>query len=263
MEYRVNVNGIDIVAAYSEENIRDIFEPLLRHLEQLHKRKGARLLVMVAAPPGAGKTTFVSFLEELSKIMLKEMTLQAIGMDGFHRRQEYLLSHTATVDGNEIPMVEIKGAPVTFDLELFKTYIEKLSTDKTVGWPVYDRTLHNPVEDAVWVNSDIVLLEGNYLLLDQEGWKDLSQSADYTISIKAEEGMLRERLIGRKEALGHSRIQAEKFVDFSDMRNVKLCLERSKKADLELAITEAGEYAVISGENGSVCVRLTKEGADC
>ena len=33
MEYRVNVNGIDIVAAYSEENIRDIFEPLLRHLE--------------------------------------------------------------------------------------------------------------------------------------------------------------------------------------------------------------------------------------
>ncbi len=29
-----------------------------------------------------------------------------------------------------------------------------------------DRLLHNPVEDAVKICSDIVILEGNYLLLD-------------------------------------------------------------------------------------------------
>ena len=28
-------------------------------------------------------------------------------MDGFHRRQDYLLSHTVSVNGREIPMVNI------------------------------------------------------------------------------------------------------------------------------------------------------------
>ncbi len=33
---------------------------------------------------------------------------------------------------------------------------------------------------------------------------------------------------------------SEKFVDFSDMANVRLCLEKTKKADLELEITQDG-----------------------
>lgn len=33
----------------------------------------------------------------------------ALGMDGFHRRQEYLKSHTMMVDGKEVVMVDVKG----------------------------------------------------------------------------------------------------------------------------------------------------------
>ena len=42
--------------------------------------------------------------------------LQTIGMDGFHHYQDYLLSHETIRDGKTIKMVEIKGAPITFDL---------------------------------------------------------------------------------------------------------------------------------------------------
>ena len=90
------------------------------------------------------------------------------------------------------------------------------------------------MEDAISVSADIVLLEGNYLLLDMEGWRALSGYADFTISLSADEEMLRERLIERRTATGVKRDKAEQFVDFSDMANVRLCLEMTKEADLQL-----------------------------
>lgn len=240
MEYNVNINGIDVEATYSEEAIKEIVKPLLGQLADMHDSEKRRILVMLAAPPGAGKSTFVSFLEHMAKEIIPAKKVQAIGMDGFHRRQEYLTSHTTIVDGKEIPMVDIKGAPMTFDLEALKNKIIELKDNAVCKWPEYNRMLHNPVEDAITVDGDIVLLEGNYLLLDEDGWRDISEYADYTISMKADPKMLRERLIDRKTASGNTREKAEKFVDFSDMVNVRICLEHSKKADMELTIDEAG-----------------------
>lgn len=237
MEYKANINGIDIEAVYSQESIDGIFKPLLLKLSQMHDEKKKRILVMLAAPPGAGKSTLVSFLEELSKEIIPGKKLQAIGMDGFHRRQEYLLTHKIMVDGRELPMVDIKGAPVTFDSDALRCKIQEVCREKSCKWPIYDRLLHNPVEDAITVDGDIVLLEGNYLLADIDGFRNLSELADYTISISAEEELLRKRLIDRKEASGNTRQKAEKFVDFSDMANVRLCLQKTRKADLELVVS--------------------------
>ena len=135
-------------------------------------------------------------------------------------------------------MVDIKGAPVTFDLELLKDKLQELTSGKNCGWPVYNRLLHNPVEDAVFVDGDMIILEGNYLLLNEEGWRDLSDMADYTISVKADPDMLKERLIERKISTGSPRDTAEAFVEFSDMANVRLCLEKTKAADLELKLSK-------------------------
>ena len=189
---------------------------------------------MLAAPPGAGKSTLVSFLEKLSRENDDITDLQAIGMDGFHRRQEYLLSHTTIRDGKEVKMVEIKGAPVTFDLEKLTAAIKKVSSGEDTFWPIYDRHLHNPVEDAIHITKDIVLLEGNYLLLDMDGWNRLRDMADYTISITANEAMLRKRLIDRKMKSGNDIESATRFVEYSDMANVRLCLEKTVKADMVL-----------------------------
>ena len=242
MEYNVNINGIDVHASYSDDCIDTIFKPLLHRLSDMRKTKNAKLLVMLAAPPGAGKSTLVSFLEYLAKDIIPEFKVQAIGMDGFHRRQEYLESHTMMVDGAEVRMVEVKGCPETFDLDKLKASIEGALAGTKKAWPTYDRHLHNPVEDAIKLDADILLLEGNYLLLDSPGWDELSNLADYTIKISADSDMLRNRLIDRKEKSGNSREKAEQFVDFSDMRNVRLCLDHSRKADLELVLDPNNNY---------------------
>lgn len=232
--YSVEINGIHVDATYSDEVVEQLFLPLLKELSDLQKEKGRRILVMLAAPPGAGKSTLVSFLEKLSRENDDITDLQAIGMDGFHRRQEYLLSHTTIRDGKEVKMVEIKGAPVTFDLEKLTAAIEKVSSGEDTFWPIYDRHLHNPVEDAIHITKDIVLLEGNYLLLDMDGWNRLRAMADYTISITANEAMLRKRLIDRKMKSGNDIESATRFVEYSDMANVRLCLEKTVKADMVL-----------------------------
>ena len=242
IEHHVTINGIDVTARYSEKAVQEIFLPLLKRLTALQREKGRRILVMLAAPPGCGKTTLLSFLEKLSRMDKRLMNIQVIGMDGFHRRQEYLLGHFAERDGRQVSMVEIKGAPVTFDLERLTSSIKIVAAGEKCGWPAYDRLLHNPVEDALFVDGDIVLLEGNYLLLDEDGWRSLSAYADYTISVTADEALLRTRLIDRRIRTGVEEEPAIRFVDFSDMPNVRLCLEKTMEADLRLRIDENGDY---------------------
>ncbi len=242
IEHHVTINGIAVNACYSERAVNEIFIPLLERLAGMQREKGRRILAMLAAPPGAGKTTLLSFLEKLSRGRSGSEGIQVIGMDGFHRRQEYLLSHDVPRDGKQVAMVEIKGAPVTFDLERLADSVRRVAAGQVCGWPVYDRMLHNPVEDALQVKGNIVLLEGNYLLLDEPGWRDLSGFADYTISIRADEGFLRSRLIDRKMKTGVNREAAVRFVDYSDIPNVRLCLEKSKPADLQLVTDAEGDY---------------------
>ena len=236
MNYSANINGIEYSVSYSDALIDGTLIPLLRHLSQMHTEKGSRVLVMLAAPPGTGKSTLVSFLEHLAKLVIPDKRVQAVGMDGFHLRQEYLLTHTVEVNGEAIPMARIKGAPITFDLDALTRKIKEVSEGSICRWPHYDRQLHDPVDDAITIDADIVLIEGNYLLLDADGWRDLSRFADYTIVLTADEDMLRERLIRRKMKTGMTREDAEHFVAFSDMPNVRLCLDKMMKADLELSV---------------------------
>ena len=237
IEYPVTINGVKVLAQYTRRSVDEIFLPLLNALSMLRREKGRRILAMLAAPPGSGKSTLLSFLESLS-----HGTIQVIGMDGFHRRQAYLVSHFTERDGRQIPMVDIKGAPVTFDLDLFTASVKRIAAGESCGWPVYDRMRHDPVENAVWVDGNIVLLEGNYLLLDQDGWRDLSGYADYTISIRADEALLRSRLIDRRMKTGVDEAAATRFVDYSDMPNVRLCLEKTMRSDCQLWIDACGDY---------------------
>lgn len=248
MNYDIDINGLPVKAVYTDESINEIFIPLLKKLTNLQKEKGRRILVMLAAPPGAGKSTLSSFLRYLSNMTEGVNPISVIGMDGFHRYQDYLLNHTIIRDGVETLMVNVKGTPETFDLPLFIERVKKVVEGEECGWPEYDRLKHNPQEDAITVAGDIVLLEGNYLLLEDEGWNELRSYADYSIKIVAQEDNLRKRLIDRKIMSGSDIDTAVQFVDYSDMYNVRICLNRSSEADLTLKLNMDNSYSVMNGD---------------
>lgn len=237
MLFDLNINGFGLTAEYPDATVENVLLPLLRKLSALHRLEQRRIILLLAAPPGTGKSTLAAVLEELSRRYDYLTNVQALGMDGFHRHQDYLLSHTIIHNGEEIPMAKIKGMPETFDAEKLRRTL--LATQSgLVRWPVYDRRIHDVVEDAVEVTGDILIVEGNWLLLDRPVWRDLPR--DMTVFIGATEDQLRERLIARKMRGGLSREDAEIFYDRTDGPNVRLCMAESLPADLSLVLGQDG-----------------------
>ena len=62
MKRAMEINGLHIEAEYSDRAVETIFLPMLRHLTELQKEAGRRILVFLAAPPATGKSTLVKFL---------------------------------------------------------------------------------------------------------------------------------------------------------------------------------------------------------
>lgn len=240
-EYLFKVNGFEMTAIYNEDTIQKVFLPLLKQLQRLQKEKKERIIVFMAAPPAVGKTTLCEFLEYLSKQDQELTDIQALGLDGFHYHSDYINSHDAIVLGEKVPMKQVKGCPETYDTEKLRQKLERIKTEDIL-WPVYDRNLHDVVEDQIKVTQDIILIEGNWLLLKEEPWKTMQQYADYKILILAEEEMLKERLISRKEKGGLSREEAVAWYQNSDSKNVTRVLRDSLQGDLLLKVEEDNDY---------------------
>ena len=64
---------------------------MVRRLDRMQREKGERLVVFLAAPPATGKSTLAAFLAGLSQ-KFSCMPVQAVGLDGFHYQQEYILT---------------------------------------------------------------------------------------------------------------------------------------------------------------------------
>lgn len=247
MNVELNVNGLKYEASFTKREIDEIIKPLIYKFQELRQMKNRRVIVFLSAPPAVGKSTFALFLEQLSNTMENVLPVQHLSLDGFHHKNKYLKNNKINILGEERYLSEIKGMPETFDLDKFKKYLDRLKTED-VKWPIYDRVKHDVVEDQIEVNSEIVLIEGNWLLLDEPGWRDLKEKCDYSIFIRAEEDQLKDRLINRKIKGGLTPEEAIEFYKRSDGKNVKRVMDYQLKADLVLELSENEENVVVEGE---------------
>ena len=231
INFETEVNGFKIEAKFTEATVNEVFVPFLRKLNEVYGQVGGRkVIAFLVGAPGVGKTTISHYLEALSKERQDLTTIRAIGMDGFHFNNAYLETHTVEVEGQTVPMKSIKGAPQTFDLDSLQAKIREVKYDEA-DFPIYDRNIHDVVPDAVSVEAEIILIEGNYMLLKDPRWTNIRTLADYTVFIKAEPEMLKRRLIDRKVRGGMSQEEAENFYNTSDGKNVELVLNNSAEAD--------------------------------
>ena len=237
----MTVNGLPQRIRYNADTVEGLFLPLLRRLTEMQRAEARRILVFLAAPPATGKSTLLQFLEELARMHDELPQMQTLGMDGFHHTNAYLAAHRVLRDGVETPLKSIKGAPETFDVAHLAA---KLAAAKegTAPFPVYDRRIHDVVPDALIADAPILLVEGNWLLLDEEPWHTLRPLADYRIRIDAPSALLKDRLIARKVQGGCSEAEASAFYETSDRRNVERFAAHAGAADEIWCMEADGDF---------------------
>ena len=156
-------------------------------------------------------------------------------MDGFHVDDALL---------GPAGLLPRKGSPPTFDVAGLAATLERVRRDDgDVLVPLFDREreLSRAAAARIEPGHRIVVVEGNYLLLDQTPWDALDALFDVRVRIDVDEVVLRERLVGRWLGFGFGRAEAVARAEANDLPNGTLVRERSRVPDVIYAPPLDGE----------------------
>lgn len=203
----------------------DSFDGLVQQLEHRFALAdtGTRQLVAVVGPPAAGKSTLAEMLgQRLDRC-------QVVPMDGFHLDNRLLESQG---------LLPRKGAPNTFDVHGLGSLLTRIRDDQgPVHVPIFDRSadLSRAAASTVSPHHRIIVVEGNYLLLDQDPWSQLHRLFDVSVALQVTEAELTERLLARWTGYGLTEDAARARAEQNDLPNGRQVLGHSIAADFVFA----------------------------
>ncbi|HEX6500016.1 MAG TPA: nucleoside/nucleotide kinase family protein [Micromonosporaceae bacterium] len=188
-----------------------------------------RVLVGVAGPPAAGKSTMATSLAEALCREFGEGTAVAVPMDGFH---------LANAELDRLGLADRKGAPETFDASGFVHLLRRLrdADGELVYAPTFSRVVNESIGSAIPVAPKVrvVVVEGNYLLLPYEPWSQVRELLDLVMYLEAPRPARIGSLLRRQQARGLGRQAAHDWVHRSDERNAALIETTRHRADVLL-----------------------------
>ena len=172
-----------------------------------------RTIIGIVGKPGGGKST-------LSRFLLKGMDpslVSVVPMDGFHLSNKVL---------KELGKSDRKGAQDTFDVKGFTTLIARIKSDGTdpIYYPVFDRSIEESIaaQGVVYPSTRVVIVEGNYLMHDRDGWQEVAPLLDQSWYAFLDEDLRISRLISRHIAFGKDPESAKAWAKGSDQVNAEL-----------------------------------------
>ena len=162
-------------------------------------------------------------------------TTVVLPMDGYHYSKERLSNFS-----NAEEALARRGAHWTFDAERFVADLINLKNDflsRDLTFPSFDHAVGDPLENDITVdkNAEIIIIEGNYLLLDKEPWSIIKRTiADFSIFISVDEDIIRSRVINRhlEAHPDQTREFATNRFESNDLLNAREINETSVRADL-------------------------------
>jgi len=152
-----------------------------------------------------------------------------VPMDGFHYSKEMLLQFP-----NPSEAIARRGAHWTFNANDFVKKLQSLKLTKGGHFPSFSHGSGNPIEDAIEVEAQkhhIVIVEGNYLLLDIEPWNEIKSILDFTFFIESDLETIKNRVYGRHFSLGYGEEVSMRRVLTNDLPNAELVLSTKHRAD--------------------------------
>lgn len=181
-------------------------------------------MVAFAGPPASGKSTVAEHVADALKARGESATV--VPMDGFHYDDAVL---------ETLGLRSRKGSPPTFDCAGFESLLKRLkSLENNVAIPVFDRSMELARAGAVLIPADtkFLIIEGNYLLLDEAPWSHLRPFFDLTVSVEVDRQTLEDRLYTRWNSYGKSAEDARSWIETNDLPNISHVLEHNGAADI-------------------------------
>jgi len=204
------------------------FDDLVRLTAELDPSR--RVIVGIAGAPASGKST-------LAERLVSRLNEAAAGcaallpMDGYHYDDGILI---------ERGLRTRKGAPETFDVFGLLHTLDRLKRNQEdeIAVPVFDRGLEISRAGARLISRAVrvLIVEGNYVLLNQQPWSRLYAMFDITVAVDAPEDILRRRLVERWRGYGFTPAEIEAKVEGNDLPNGRNVMLNSKPASFILGV---------------------------
>lgn len=134
-------------------------------------------------------------------------------------------------------LLDRKGAPETFDATGFFHLLKRVKEGtEDVAHPVFDRSRELAIAGAGVIAREvsIVVVEGNYLLLNTPPWSLSHRYYDLTIFVALPLAELERRILERWRIHGETTERALERTHNNDLPNAQVVLEDSIAADIRL-----------------------------
>jgi len=197
------------------------FEQALSRVTELLNNANGRIIIGIVGKPGASKSTLSSYLIE----KLPKESVALVPMDGYHLSNKEL---------DALGRRNRKGAPDTFDSNGYAALLQRIATSTDdVYFPVFHREIEESIaaEGVVTAKTKIVLTEGNYLLHDQGGWKNVAPILTESWYVEVDDVVRLERLVDRHHFYGKERQAAYDWAHGTDENNAQLVEGTKELAD--------------------------------
>lgn len=206
--------------------MNDTWQVLVSRVESLAQDR-ARVLLGIVGAPGVGKSTFAS---NLARQLNGAAAIAP--MDGFHLANQEL---------ERMERRHRKGAVDTFDAHGFACAVERLARaqEEITYLPSFERNIEEPIAGAIPIFNDvpIVIVEGNYLLLDEAPWDRVARVLTEVWYLDLPDLIRLEQLQDRHIHFGDDPTTARERALGSDEVNARLIQETKERADHVVSLT--------------------------
>ncbi|KAL6623477.1 hypothetical protein ACP70R_033356 [Stipagrostis hirtigluma subsp. patula] len=226
------------------KSMEEVYDALAEHLLSVLKNNehlDSKYIVGLAGPPGAGKSTVASEVVQRvnllcsqshakgSALLPTEEVAAVLPMDGFHLYRSQL---DAMEDPKEAHARRGEGS------------VYAPSFDHGVGDPVENDIFVKPQSMGIFppaasgskqtssLSHKIVIVEGNYILLDEDVWREIRALFDEKWFIDIDIDVSMKRVLKRHIATGKEPDVAAWRISYNDRPNAELIMESRKAADL-------------------------------